>query len=671
MYESIVNSTVSVLSDLPTPVPETGRLVGFGREHIVPFQDMFLGDNYHYPLGTAYLTYGVSGISEKAQARSKEVTDPVRQELLKGISTVYREIADYLKRYAAAVEAKAGDDARLQHIAEMLRALSDRAPEHFEEALQLVYLMWKLRCLNSFCAAIGRLDVHLRPFYERDIATGYVTDEDVLALILEFWEALNRNNSGDTLINVMVGGKTIDGTDAGGRLSVLMLEATKRCAKTEPHINVRVSRDMDPALRRAMTEVQLMGHGQATVYNDDVLIPSLIAGGVPEEIAYCYANDGCTEVTLDGYSGIDFNHIDAVAVFELAFNNGRYAERTYRKPVKYFHKDNEERYYVPDAVVGYASGRVEDCATFDEFYRMFLDQYLFQVRSRAKELKQMEADRLANGRASLLLNGTFDFVLESGQDVLRGGFPYTHYMMFSGSIPTVADCLMAIKRKVFDEKVYTIPEIKEAILANYEGYEAMRQELLSAPKFGNDIDEVDLLSADIAAQYCRELEVFGEQTGFHIFPALLGWRFLEEAYGIAATPDGRRYGDPIAEHYCPTPGRAVEGPTAIINSIAKAKPSIAQSAGVCAVHLTLPSGLGFDREQALAVVDSLVWVAMDRGLNQMNIAIYDIEQLRAAQRDPEHHRDVIVRVWGYSARFVDLCEEMQEHVISRIARASC
>lgn len=666
MYKIITENTLKVLAALPVTVPAEGSLAGFAGEYMVPDQPMFMGDNYHYPMGTAYLKFGVVGVSRRAAASAKNVTDERNRELLEGIAQVYEAIAAWIARYADAVDA-AGEDTRLKRMGENLHRLAKGAPAHFHEALQLTYLMWKIRCLNKPGADIGRLDVHLRSFFEADIASGYTTEDEVLEQLVDFWNLLNKNDSGDTLINVMVGGRNPDGSDAGSRLSVLMLEATKRCRKSEPHINVRVHPGLRPDIYQAMLEVQLMGQGQATVYNDEVIIPSLINFGIPEELAFCYTNDGCTEIMLDGYSGIDFAHVDAVATFELAFNNGDWAERTYRKPVSYFHKDGAVNFYTPDCAPGFASGKPEKCRTFAEFYEMFLKQYAFQVRRNCAVLKRIEDDRQIGAYTSVFLNGTYDYILKSGQDILRGGFPFAAYMMFAGSIPTVADCLMAVKELVFDRKLYTVEQIKEAIRVNFEGYEIMRRQMAACPKFGNDIDEVDELAADIANHFCGWLEDYRKETGFAIMPALLGWRFLEEAHGIAATPDGRRYADPIAEHYCATPGKAACGPTALVNSIAKAKEAISKAVGVCAVHVTLPRNLGNSDEESLIVLDGLVSAAISGGLNQMNIAIYDEALLRKAQQDPENHQDVIVRVWGYSARFVDLCKEMQDHVISRVA----
>jgi len=666
MYEAILSSTLEILSSMPTPVPEKGGLAGIIHEYRPEGGKMFANDNYHFSMGTSYLKLGVSGVAEKAEKSAEKAEKPEERELLQGIAQVYREVARYFEKYAQAVKQAAGEDERLLRIAENLHAISFRAPQHFDEALQLLYQMWKIRVLRQCGADLGRLDVHLRPFFEADMASGYLTEEEALSLLCRLWEMITENDSGDTLSNVMVGGSNADGSDASSRLSVLMLKATQRCALSEPHINVRVHPGMSEELWQAMLEVQLMGQGQATMYNDEVIIPSLERFGIPHELACQFTNDGCSEFTLDGYSGIDFEHIDAVAAFELAFNNGDWAARTYREASKYWTHRNEKRFYVPDACPGFASGKPEECESFEELYQQFLRQYEFQVRRCACRLKRLYDDRMGGAAASIFLNGTYDFVLESGKDIIRDGFPFQEYMLFSGSIPTVADCLIALKHLVFEKKLYTVSQVKEAIRVNFEGYEVMRRQMLAAPKFGNDVDEVDLLAADIAGHFCTWLEEYRRESGFAVMPALYGWRFLDEAYGVAATPDGRRYADPIAEHYCATPGRAVCGPTAIIRSAAKAKKEIFRACGCTPFHLTLPRNLGKSEAESLEILSALNRAAIESGLCHMNIGIYDPQLLRRAQQDPENHKDVIVRVWGYSARFVDLCREMQEHVISRI-----
>ncbi len=663
MYENLLKMSISIIEGLSTPIPEKGRIAGLGISTPGNGRLISTGDNVHFPLGTAYLTLGVRGVAKKATENAKEKTGD-EKDLLEGISAVYHALGDYFARYSAVLLNE--EDPRLKRIGENIRVLSESAPQNFEQAVQLFALIWMIRNLNRAGGTLGRLDVQLYPFYKKDMEKGILTEEETVQILSDFWVLIDENQSGDTLNNVMVGGKNPDGTVAGGRLSALIIKAKRLTVGSEPHINVRVHEGMREDVRDEMLSLQALGHGQATMYNDEVIIPEMLRVGIPEEIAFSYANDGCTEVVLEGNAGIDFFHIDAVATFELAFNNGSWAKRCYREKVKYWKDNQVAKFYTPDAIAGFESGRIEDCKDFDEFYRCFLKQYKFQLMHKCQKLLRLHEDRMIGGEASLLLNGSFDYILSSGKDVFRGGFPWQWYMMFSGSIPTVADCLVAVKKLIFEKKAYTISQVKEAIYHNFEGFEEMRAEMLSQPKFGNDLDEVDLIAADIAKKYCLWLEKFGKETGFTIYPALLGWRFLEEAYGTSATPDGRKYGDPIAEHYCATPGKAVKGPTAHIASIAKAKEALGKAIGVGAVHITLPASLGKDEKEKKMLLSAIGQAAFKEGLNQMNIALYDVDLLRRAQKDPENHRDVIVRVWGYSARFVDLCREMQEHVIGRI-----
>ena len=187
MYEAIVKNTVEILCQLPVPFPESRLLAGIVKEYRAPQQEMFMNDNYHYAMGTAYLKLGILGVSEKAEESSKTVETEKQRELLSSIAIVYREISNYLSRYAEAVHKQAESD-KQRHTGDMLKALSTRPPQHFDEALQLVYIMWKLRTLYKKHADLGRLDVHLRELFEKDMTSGYMSEQDVLDYLLCFWE---------------------------------------------------------------------------------------------------------------------------------------------------------------------------------------------------------------------------------------------------------------------------------------------------------------------------------------------------------------------------------------------------------------------------------------------------------------------------------------------------
>lgn len=195
----------------------------------------------------------------------------------------------------------------------------------------------------------------------------------------------------------------------------------------------------------------------------------------------------------------------------------------------------------------------------------------------------------------------------------------------------------------------------------------MRRRLLRAPKFGNDIDSVDYLAADIANLFCDILKEKGNQAGRTIWPALLGYMFVQEACFTGATPDGRRWKDPIAEHYSPTPGRATHGPTALMRSCGKGP--LGRAFGTAPVHLSIPRSTVPKNEDGIRIMEAITEAAALQGFVMLNIGIYDLDVLEKARKNPEQYEDVIVRVWGYSARFIDLSDEMQRHVMSRVLAA--
>lgn len=630
-------------------------------------------DNLHYPLGTSFHRYGISGIADLAESRVESSSAETVRELYECIAAVYHAIHAKFAAFSEEIHEKIADETdadrkvRMADTAGMMAKLASGRPESFRDALGLEYLMWLIRTVCADGACIGCLDRHLASFYERDKAAGLLTDEEALSYLKEVWRGLNLRGSGDTLTNIVVGGRNADGSDASSMLSVLMVRASIELSDlSEPHMTVRCHKEMRRDLFDAMLALQLKGGGQGSFTNDDVVIPALIRRGYTPETAAVYTPDGCTEFMSDGHSTITFNHIDIVGAFELAFNNGRYTEFE-RKPVPYFHKNNTPRVVMPDCTAGFESGSFDDAGSFEEVFEAFMRQYLYQLDCCMKSLREHHELWNLKATGSLFANGTYDDVLDSGVGMFCGGFKETCYMVFAGSVPAAADCLAAVKKWVFDEKKYTISEIRASLEADFAGYERMQTDLKSAPKFGNDNDDVDLIAAEIVRRFCERTEEYSRTEGIRIVPALIGWKFLEESYAVGPTPDGRNYGDGIAEHYNAAPGNALSGPTAVLLSAAKAPLSMA--AGTAPIHISLPSGVFRNSDERIAVLRALNEAAMQLGILYLNIAIYNEEKLLDAQVHPEKYEDLIVRVWGFSAKFIDLAREMQDHVISRIRNA--
>lgn len=664
MLNAIENSrrlVLALLERLPVKPPAPGGVIaGFEKESDIDFAPdwphpffLMTGDNRHYPMGTTFLRLGFAGVADQAELNANRPGKTLVQRAnLLAAADEYRALCAWTLHHAGVVDAVLRAD---------YRQIAAGRPETFRQAVQAFYLLWRVRAVGC-TGSIGRLDQYLWPFYQADLAAGRITESEALAILIELWEKLNQVNSGDTLVTVMLGGQDAEGHDETNDLSCLMLRASLCVKKTEPHVSVRIHRNTREDFCQLAAKVQLLGHGQAALYYDENIIPVLVEQGVSREYACRYCTNGCTEVVLDGVGKIEFDNLDAVKVLELTLFRGAPPQLP-GDTVGYYWTRNvppEER--KSGLEMGYDSGIYDQ--SYEALQAAFDRQFAYQTNRKLDLLMKRRSDMQQHGLAHGLLNASFDHLLKSGGDVVRGDLPSDVWMMFAGSLPTAADSLTALRQLVFEQHKYTLEEIRAALRVNFEGYEVMRAELLGASKFGNDDDAGDAEPARIMGMFCDLLDVYSKKCGVLIYPALIGYLFVQEAIFTGATPDGRRWKDPIGEHFSPTPGRAVQGPTALMLSAAKTP--LKRAFGVAPVHISLPRSSARDDGESLRLLQKITDTAGRLGMNMLDISIYDAELLRKAQRDPEHHEDLIVRVWGYSARFVDLSDEMQEHVIARI-----
>lgn len=621
-------------------------------------------DNLHFAMNVqTLLRLGFAGIARTARKKAERLSGE-SAAYLRAISRCHEAAAGFAAAHADEARRSAGlhegsDRERLLRVAENCRALAEREARTFVEAVQLFWFAWCMRGHGT----IGRLDQHLCPFYEVDLAAGRLTREEALTILCELWESINRAGTGDTLVNLMIGGQTRDGRDGTNAISYLMIDAALAVRKTEPQLSVRIHAGTPEAFLDKVAQLQLQGHGQGAVYNDDVLVPSLCRLGVPLDSARCYANDGCTEVTIDGESGILFLQMEAVKSLELALFDGEENALPGDAVGQYHLRSHAARPLGTSLALGYRSGDFAAMTSFEEFYEAFLRQYLYQVDSKLDALSDRIRGQRQHGVTAPFLAGTFPKCLGAGDDPFRGGFTVDCYLLFSGSLPTVADGLAAVRKVVFEDRFCSPAELLEAPRANFDGHEELRKRCLAAPKFGNDDDYVDEIAADLGRRFCERVTTHPTPTGKPYWPAFYNFLFNDHAKFVAATPDGRRWKDPIAEHYSPTPGRARCGPTAVIRSAAKGP--LADACGSSVFHVSLTRSTAPATAQGQALLRQLVGAAIKLGVAVMGIAIYDVDALRDAKVHPERHEDLVVRVWGFSARFVTLSEDMQDHIIAR------
>lgn len=640
------------LADYPTEVSES-----IPKKFRWPAQ---IGrDNNHFPLNHALvLSLGLPGIAARAKAPKSGLT-PEHAAYRAAVAESYDALIAYVAAYAQAAKEQfnlTGDPA-MEAIWHNCEVLCTGAPRTFAQGVQLIWFLFELRGL--YRSSLGRLDQALWPLYRDDILSRGAREE-AFRLLCDLWIGFNRQASGDTLINLMLGGVDEDGQDASNDLSLLMMEVTCRVAQTEPHVNVRIHENTPEAFLNQACRMIAMGQGQGALYMDHVLIPSLVNRGVPLREARRYANDGCTELTFDGHSMIQFWQMEMVKTLELTLFRGQPNPATPHIPVKKWSRNMGDMYFETQLIFGHDSGDPCAVGSFEEFLALFFDQLHFQVnhyleRIDAEIVSWKDSEAL---HTSLMVGGTCERTLDEGVDPMRGGFSVENWQLLSGSIGTLTDCLIAMKHVLFQRKLCTMPELLQCLTTNWEGHEALRRQLQAAPKFGNDIEEVDTLAGRISDAFLTQVEEHIAPGGIRVLPGIYNIDYHMMASALAATPDGRHDRDMMSDHYSPTPGCAVNGPTAVLMTAAGGH--LERGCASSPLQLALPRS-GHDEEIARRILEGV----RQLGLPVVSLTFQNVEELKDAMVHPENHQDLIVRVWGFSARFVELDEGLQKHIIAR------
>lgn len=681
---AVARDSVTKICMMETVLPKQGiiagmdRLTMYDREETLRvwgYEPFFGTDNIHFSMDTAYLELGIDRMLEKLDRAAKTAKTEEKRCYAAGVAKTYQAVSCLIERHAAAAEA-----AGMTQTARNCRKAAHQAPETFEEAIQLFWFVWTIRSDFShihfrnpgyYMATLGRWDQHFYPYLKRDLEAHRTTRQEALDLVKEVFSKMNTLGIGDTLKNIMLGGQDEHGRDESNLLSELCVDAIIQLKAAEPHLNVRVFPGMDPAFYQKTLELVQMGQGQGELFYDDVIIPQLLRHGIPREAACDYCCDGCEEIIIDRQGAILFKELESQKILELAYFNGRENPKQSSHDVRRWSMDIDSREISTALTLGFESGDMRNAGSYQEVYEMYLRQYRFQVDRVVAFMKDNMRFFEEECVSSMVLAGGYLRALEEGDDPYRDIIQYMFFQIQSGTITTVADALAGIKKVVFEEKLVTMAELIDALSRDFrgEGDEILRRRLLAAPKFGNDLDEVDQIAADIASRFCSWVCEANEQIPQYLWPAMYSIFFLDHSALTGATSDGRHAGDPVAVHNSPTPGRAVEGPGAVMQSAAKLP--LDQGFAGSPVFLTISRNLIPRDREGTRIVDSIVRSGAEMKLPIVSLAINDVEAMLDAQRHPERHEDLIVRVWGFNARFIDLTPEMQAHIIGRTVGGAC
>ncbi|MBQ8898806.1 MAG: hypothetical protein IJY86_10085 [Clostridia bacterium] len=494
---------------------------------------------------------------------------------------------------------------------------------------------------NINANSIGRLDQILFPYYSADIEKGVLTREQAFELICCLWLKLYRDYD---VQQSAVGGTNPDGTSAVNELSYMMVDATEqlnfiRC------LSVRYSASTPRNfIRRALEVVGHVQKGVPFFFNDEVMIPALKSKGISHDDACDYTQIGCVETVIPGKSNPHAvtGEVNLLKAVEYVLANGHSMAH-------------------PEFAPGLPTGGLEAIAAYEDFYAAVLTQIrrlLDLSCGKVRRLRDLSVKTAPRPYKSLLTEGC----VESGRDFNDAGAKYDYYQIMLCGIPNLADSLAVIRKYVYEDKTYTLGELKAILETNYPD-EAVRAEFINkVPKYGNDDDSVDSIAADVTLYSCRVLDELSEKyaLSFHAQPFTYLW-MIDHGNHSAASPDGRRAGEPIAYSCSAMQGRDFNGLTAIFNSISKLPSD--RAPGTTSAIVEADPKLFCDEN--IDILTDIFIAASKNGLCNVQFNITDAETLIDAQKHPERHNNLAVRVSGFSQKFNLLSPELQNHIIGR------
>jgi formate C-acetyltransferase len=585
------------------------------------------------------------------------------------------------KRYAAlAAELAAAetDEARkkeLEMMAEGLNHTVEHPARTFYEAVQCLFMYQTVLCLdaNMHGISFGRVDQYLGDFYEADVRSGLITPayaQEILDLFYLKVAEMNkpwsyeatRSNPGYTTSQLMtLGGVRPDGSDATNPVSYMMLQAMARLVLHDPPQALRVHKGTPKELWEAAIETTKISGGVPTFENDDVIIPALMGRGLSLEDARNYCLIGCvepsgcgTEWPACGGSGSE-SYLNLANALLLAINDGY-------TPVPMLGAFMYAPEGTPRTRVGAPTGYLRDMTSFEQVKDAFRAQVELMVDYHIMNTNAFEY--VARELMPLpIVSATMEGCMESGKDVLRGGAKYNSTGTSGVGIGNVADSLNMIQHCVFDRHICTGAEMQEALTANWEGYEDLRNYILyEAPHYGNALPECDRHAAWAAKVFADAVNSHTGPRGRYsagLYPVTTNVTF---GYVTQATPDGRLAGTPLADGIAPLQAMDKNGPTAVISSVAAIKQTDFPNGTLMNLKFH-PTALRGD--EGIEKLSQLIRVYFEQGGMELQINVISAETLRAAQRNPEEYRDLVVRVAGFSAYFVELHPDGQEDLIRR------
>lgn len=615
-------------------------------DHFAPGYDRFLRE-------------GISGtmarIEESLWVNRK---DPEKVEFLTAQKEVLEGFSLFVRRHSEAAyeAAERTEDPEcrrdLEALAEELKKVVWDKPTSFRQALNLVWLIhFSLTMHNKYAMALGRMDQYLYPFYRHDIDSGILTMEEaedlVACMLIKITET--RWYGGDDVVNICIGGVTRDGEEAINELSYVILHAVRDCNVPGPNLSARLHEGMPDEFLDECLKVIGTGLGYPALMNDRVNIPALERHGYTTEDSRDYCFVGCIENFIPGK--------------QPAWTDGRFNIPHFLEAV--FHRGYST---VDQSYLGIDTGAPEDMQTMDDFMAAFEAQIEYAAGEYVTIFKNENGRYNYRNYAQPFMSLFCDDCIARGMDINCGGarYPSVHGAACMG-IATIADSLAAVEKVVFIDRKCTLAELRDALAANFEGYEQLRAMLRNAPKYGNDDDFVDKYAVWYVKFLDKVFAKYRTRDGGAFYTAIASnVQSVHAGHITGATPDGRLAGVPLSDAASPTYGMDQNGPTAAFLSLCKPDYRLV-SCGTVVNQKYTPDMLTDPVKRA--ALTAAIKVYFSQGGQEVQINCISRDVLIDAMEHPENYGNLVVRVSGFSAFYTTLDKAVQKDILSRTEHA--
>ncbi|GHV14700.1 formate C-acetyltransferase [Spirochaetia bacterium] len=534
----------------------------------------------------------------------------------------------------------------MERIASACGHIKTEKPGSFFEAVQSLILLHEMLLYenHSGSMSLGRVDRLLGPCYEKDKAGKKIDFDEAGEIIDALWLKIASVVMGYQ--NVTIGGCDENGEPFENDITLLCMRASKKLKQDQPLLSLRCHKHTSDALWEETIALLSQGGGFPALFNDEVIMKAKENQGVEKKDSWNYGLVGCVEPSIGGreFSFTEELRINWAKVIELMFSGGVCT--------------------ITGIDVGLKNKRsLESITGFEDFYNWFKEELRFSIETCARACSMIDS-AYPLYFPSPLMSSTFEDCVEKGEDTAGNGPKYRFSTANACGMANTVDSLMAIKDMVFEKHMVTLENIAHAMAGNYEGYSELKAYALNrCPKYGNDLPEVDKYMKEIADFFCSTVMAQKNYRG-GTFQAGLYTVISQATMGkiTGALPDGRESGVSLANAISPVQGMDTQGPTANLRSLLQPDHSLAANGLVADLKF---SPAFFDKESHRKMLRSLVETYFAEGGQEIQFNVVNRETLLEAQREPQKHRNLVVRVSGFSAYFVSLDKILQDEIIKR------